>query len=88
MNQPRRSTRQCSRRAALQALVESPGSADGWNGPYLKSGVPLDPWKNPYVYEPPLGNQPYTVLSYGKDGAPGGEGDDQDITNIDVLERK
>lgn len=54
---------------------------------YLKK-VPLDPWKNPYVYEPPLGNQPYTVLSYGKDGAPGGEGDDADITNIDVLERK
>lgn len=54
---------------------------------YLKK-IPLDPWKNPYVYEPGLGSQPYRVLSYGKDGAPGGEGEDADITNLTILERK
>jgi general secretion pathway protein G len=50
--------------------------------------IPLDPWKNPYVYEPPQGNDSYRVLTYGKDGAPGGEGDDADIDNISILERK
>jgi general secretion pathway protein G len=54
---------------------------------YLKK-IPNDPWKNPYVYEPPLGSQEYRVLSYGKDGAPGGEGDDADIDNIKIRERK
>lgn len=34
----------------LSALVDKPGSADDWSGPYLKSGVPKDPWKNDYYY--------------------------------------
>ena len=51
--------------------------------------VPLDPWKNPYVYEPPLGGTgPYKVISYGKDGQPGGEGDDADIDNFTIREGK
>jgi general secretion pathway protein G len=54
---------------------------------YLKS-LPLDPWKNPYVYEPPVGTQGYRVICYGRDGAPGGEGEDVDIDNISILERK
>ncbi|MDP5070930.1 MAG: type II secretion system major pseudopilin GspG, partial [Congregibacter sp.] len=32
----------------LEALVSKPASAAGWNGPYLKSDVPLDPWKREY----------------------------------------
>ena len=35
-----------------------------------------------------MGNESYRVLSYGKDGAPGGEGDAADITNLTILERK
>jgi general secretion pathway protein G len=31
----------------LQALVAKPASANGWNGPYLKGGLPADPWGNP-----------------------------------------
>jgi len=58
------------------------------NGHSLLKKVPNDPWKNPYVYEPPLGKQEYRVISYGKDGAPGGEGDDADIDNISIRERK
>ena len=30
----------------LEALVKKPGNATGWNGPYLKSDVPQDPWNN------------------------------------------
>lgn len=54
---------------------------------YLKR-IPNDPWKNPYVYEPGVGAQPYRVISYGKDGAPGGEGENADIDNLTILERK
>ena len=51
-----------------------------WDGPYLPRDVPLDPWGNPYVYVVPGENgQPYTLKSYGKDGRPGGEGDNADI---------
>jgi len=54
---------------------------------YIKS-LPLDPWKNAYVYEPPVGTRGYRVICYGKDGAPGGEGEDADIDNLTILERK
>lgn len=54
--------------------------APGWDGPYLPRDVPLDPWGNPYVYQPPAGaGSSYTLRSYGKDGRPGGEGDGEDI---------
>jgi general secretion pathway protein G len=47
--------------------------------------VPTDPWGTPYFYEPPGPGQPKPrVGSYGKDGQPGGEGDDQDIDNVSV----
>jgi general secretion pathway protein G len=58
------------------------------NGNAFLKRIPNDPWKNPYVYEPGVGSQPYLVISYGKDGAPGGEGEDTDITNMTILERK
>ena len=34
----------------LKALVDKPGGTVGWNGPYLKSDVPVDPWKREYNY--------------------------------------
>ena len=41
--------------------------------------LPKDPWGNDYVYTKE-GNQP-VITSYGRDGAPGGEGPDADISN-------
>ena len=42
--------------------------------------VLLDPWDSPYFYEPPsTAEGGYTLLSWGRDGAPGGEGPDADI---------
>ena len=68
----------------LNALVRKPTSAPippNWNGPYLKKRrVPIDPWRQPYVYISP-GNhnvEDYDLYSYGADGVEGG-GDD--ITN-------
>ena len=63
----------------LNALVTKPGSANGWNGPYLKGGVPNDPWGKPYKYTLNGGN--VELLSYGADGAAGGDGENADIQN-------
>ena len=65
----------------LNALVQKPGDADGWNGPYLKSGVPKDPWKKDYLYKYPGEHGEYDIQSYGQDGSPGGEGEDSDVGN-------
>ncbi len=47
--------------------------------------VPKDPWGTEYFFEPaPSGSQKFRVISYGKDGIPGGEGDDADIDNIKI----
>jgi general secretion pathway protein G len=65
----------------LEALRRKPGSADRWDGPYLKKEVPPDPWGKPYIYRSPGDHGPYDLLSYGADGAPGGEGDSRDVTS-------
>ncbi|MGP3658705.1 type II secretion system major pseudopilin GspG [Burkholderia gladioli] len=65
----------------LQSLVVKPASADKWNGPYLKKEVPLDPWGHPYVYQVPGTKGDYAVISYGRDGQPGGAGEDADISS-------
>lgn len=65
----------------LNALVEKPGNADGWNGPYLKSGVPLDPWKAEYFYTNPGERAEIDIYSLGQDGAEGGDGEDADVGN-------
>lgn len=63
----------------LDVLVAKPEGEARWNGPYLQKRVPLDPWGNPYVYRIPGVESDYDVISYGKDGKPGGEGEDADI---------
>lgn len=54
---------------------------------YLKgrTTVPLDPWRNPYGFEPPSAGRDYRVFSLGKDGASGGEGENADIDNVSML---
>ena len=66
----------------LNALVQSPGSIQSWNGPYLKGGVvPNDPWGKPYVYRSPGEHGPYDIMSYGADGQEGGTGTAADIVS-------
>jgi general secretion pathway protein G len=43
--------------------------------------LPIDPWDRPYVYLNE-GGKP-VVISYGRDGQPGGDGEDADVTNRD-----
>ncbi|MGE5320041.1 MAG: type II secretion system major pseudopilin GspG [Hyphomicrobiaceae bacterium] len=65
----------------LVALVERPANEAKWDGPYLSKAVPPDPWGNPYVFVIPGEHGEYDLLSYGKDGKPGGEGENADIGN-------
>jgi general secretion pathway protein G len=60
----------------LNALVTPPANkADRWRGPYVKeqSGIPLDPWKNPYQYRFPgvKNKNSYDLWSMGPDGQDG-----------------
>ena len=63
----------------LNALVERPADLTEWKGPYLRRGVPKDPWGNPYVYLCPgrHNTDGYDLSSFGPDGQEGG-GDDID----------
>lgn len=70
-----------SSEAGLAALFTMPAGETKWDGPYLKKNVPLDPWGKPYVYRQPGEHGEYDLLSYGKDGQPGGTGDSADVTN-------
>jgi general secretion pathway protein G len=65
----------------LAALIARPANEPRWDGPYLSKGVPLDPWGSAYVFRSPGEHGEYDLLSYGKDGKPGGEGEAADITN-------
>jgi general secretion pathway protein G len=65
----------------LATLVSRPQNDPKWDGPYLKKGVPQDPWDHPYVYKIPGEHGDYDLLSYGKDGQPGGEGEAADVTS-------
>lgn len=66
----------------LKALMERPLNEPRWNGPYLRKEVPLDPWSRPYIYKAPGTKGDYDVVSYGKDGLPGGSGEAADVTNF------
>ena len=62
---------------SLNELVES--DASGWLGPYAKAAELKDPWNNAWDYKAPGEGRPFDLLSYGKDGKPGGSSVDADI---------
>ncbi|MCI0469632.1 MAG: type II secretion system major pseudopilin GspG [Nitrospirae bacterium] len=64
----------------LNALMQNPG-VEKWDGPYLKKDIPLDPWSKPFIYQSPGQRQEYDLYSYGRDGKPGGEGEDMDAVS-------
>ncbi|MCR5881412.1 type II secretion system major pseudopilin GspG [Rhizobacter sp. J219] len=69
----------------LKALVERPASEPKWSGPYLAKALPPDPWGRAYLYRMP-GEQgrDYDLLSLGKDGQRGGNGENADISVWDT----
>jgi len=70
----------------LDALQKAPTREPvplSWRGPYVKRDVPNDPWGRPYVYKGPGEHNPtsYDLSTLGRDGQPGGEGEDTDVMN-------
>jgi len=66
----------------LQALVTQPATAPltpNWKAGGYVERLPKDPWGNPYQYLNPGIHGEIDMLSFGADGAPGGEGNDADI---------
>lgn len=70
-----------STKEGLDSMVSRPESVTGWNGPYIKGGVPMDPWGKPYVYTSPAPNGGMEIATLGADGVPGGDGENADIRN-------
>ncbi len=68
----------------INALVSKPSGqplAKNWKtGGYLERMI-KDPWGNEYQYLNPGNHGAIDIYSMGRDGQPGGEGDDADIGN-------
>ncbi len=65
----------------LQALMTKPANVAKWDGPYLEKALPADPWGHPYLYVAPGEHSEFDISSTGRDGRPGGDGLDADVTN-------
>lgn len=68
----------------LGALVEKPTAPPAprnWSGEGYLAQIPVDPWGKPYVYRSPGQTARFDLMSYGKDGKPGGTGLDADLTD-------
>ena len=66
----------------LIALAEPPTGVVNWNGPYLrKKAIPTDPWGNEYRYSAPGEHGEYDLSALGRDGADGGNGEDEDVVS-------
>ena len=73
----------------LLALVEKPSTEpipSNWNekGYLEKNRVPKDPWGREYLYLCPGVHDDYDLISYGADGAPGGDGKNKDINSWEL----
>lgn len=70
---------------ALRTKPTAPPIPENWKGPYLRKGLPKDPWGRAYQYRSPgeLNKEDYDLFSFGPDGQEGG-GDD--ITNWEESE--
>ena len=68
---------------SLDDLVNEPGDANGWNGPYIKASSLKDPWGREYEYSYPGDHAEFDIVSLGADGQPGGEGKNADLNNWD-----
>jgi len=64
----------------LNALMVKPADEPKWQGPYLQKSVPMDPWGKPYIYRPPSAGSDFDLISYGKDGQPGGDAENADVS--------
>ena len=67
----------------LNSLAQPPAGGDMTHyrtGGYIKK-LPSDPWKRPYQLAVPGKAGPFDIISLGADGAPGGIGENADISS-------
>ena len=65
--------------------VLSDGHASRSSAYYIEPDKLLDPWNRPYWFVVPGPEEhSYEILSYGADGAAGGEGEDEDISSTNL----
>jgi general secretion pathway protein G len=70
----------------LAALVTAPSGATNWQGPYLDSAVPNDPWGRPYLYVPSANpDEAPRIGTFGADGREGGSGSARDVYSNDPV---
>jgi general secretion pathway protein G len=69
--------------STIMVLWEKPSEVDAsaWKGPYVDNRDALnDPWGKPFVLRiPGTKNVDFDVVSFGLDGQPGGEGENEDV---------
>lgn len=58
----------------LRELVQKPGNATGWNGPYVNEANLNDPWDNPYSYRYPGQCRDFDISTRA-------QGDGEEISN-------
>lgn len=65
--------------------VLSKGHASPADAFYVEPDKLIDPWERPYwLVTPGPGDQPYEIVTHGADGAPGGDGEDADLSSADL----
>ncbi len=64
----------------LEILTEE---TDTWPEGFI-SKIPIDPWKNPYLYF--VTDDGVEIVSLGADGREGGEGEDADLSSLMLEE--
>lgn len=67
--------------ADLADLLAKPANAPGWQGPYAKQSELRDPFGHTFAYLSPGEHGSFDLLFLGRDGKPGGEGNDADVGN-------
>lgn len=70
-----------STQQGLAALITRPADEARWEGPYLAKALPKDPWGRDFVYRSPGETVEFELSSLGRDGLPGGDGDNADLTS-------
>jgi len=70
---------------SLEVLIEKDENGQA----YLKrEELPRDPWNLEYLFDPATDGSNYRIYTLGKDGQPGGEGDNADMDQISILKSK
>jgi general secretion pathway protein G len=68
--------------SSLEALTKNTSNDSKWDGPYLRKGLPKDPWGNEYQYRKPgQDGRDYDIYSFAADAQQGGEGDNADVVS-------